>query len=122
MLMDDDLVETTNLNRQRFYIKDVGANKALALARNLLPECIAKRRSSAFSFDLRKAIACEVDLDCDVAICGVDNNPARVATSRYFRSKRIPVIFTAVSLDADHGYVFVQDKDGPCIAMPCFPT
>lgn len=27
-----------------------------------------------------------------------------------------PVIFTAVSRDADHGYVFVQDKDGPCIA------
>jgi hypothetical protein len=26
------------------------------------------------------------------------------------------VIFTAVSRDADHGYVFVQDKDGPCIA------
>src|ERR1700756_2056672 len=39
-LLDDDLVETSNLNRQRFYIKDVGQNKALALARNLKPECI----------------------------------------------------------------------------------
>ena len=55
-------------------------------------------------------------LPCDVAICGVDNNPARVAASRHFRSKRIPVIFTAVSRDADHGYVFVQETDGPCIA------
>ena len=26
------------------------------------------------------------------------------------------MIFTAVSRDGDHGYVFVQDKDGPCIA------
>jgi hypothetical protein len=25
------------------------------------------------------------------------------------------VIFTAVSRDADHGYVFVQDRDGTCI-------
>jgi len=33
-----------------------------------------------------------------------------------FRRKRIPVILTAVSGDADHGYVFVQDKEGPCIA------
>jgi hypothetical protein len=26
------------------------------------------------------------------------------------------LIFTAVSRDADDGYVFVQDKEGPCIA------
>ena len=57
-----------------------------------------------------------IDLACDVAVCGVDNNPARVAASRYFRATGIPVIFTAVSRDGDHGYVFVQDKEGPCIA------
>src|ERR1700730_13311834 len=39
-LVDDDIVEPTNLNRQRFYIKDVGENKAIALAKNLQPECI----------------------------------------------------------------------------------
>ena len=33
-LLDDDVVEESNLNRQRFYIKDVGQNKALALAAN----------------------------------------------------------------------------------------
>lgn len=45
----------------------------------------------------------------------MDNNPARIAASRYFRSREIPVIFTAVSSDADHGYVFVQENAGPCI-------
>jgi hypothetical protein len=45
----------------------------------------------------------------------VDNNPARVAASRHFRLKGIPVIFTGVSRDGDCGYVFIQDKDGPCI-------
>jgi hypothetical protein len=27
----------------------------------------------------------------------------------------VPVIFTAVSADADHGYVFIQETEGPCI-------
>jgi molybdopterin/thiamine biosynthesis adenylyltransferase len=115
-LVDDDFVETSNLNRQRFYIKDVGRNKALALAENLLPECIAETEIRGIPFRLQEAIARELDLSCDVAICGVDNNPARIAASRYFRANGIPVIFTAVSLNGDYGYVFVQDKTGPCIA------
>ena len=115
-LVDDDIVETSNLNRQRFYIKDVGRNKALALADNLLQECIAETDIHGIPFRLQEAIARGLDVSCDVAICGVDNNPARVAASRYFRVKGISVIFTAVSLDGDYGYVFVQDKTGPCIA------
>src|SRR6266852_9514807 len=31
-LLDGDIVEASNLNRQRFYIEDVGSNKAVALA------------------------------------------------------------------------------------------
>jgi molybdopterin/thiamine biosynthesis adenylyltransferase len=115
-LLDDDVAELSNLNRQRFYIKDVGRNKALALAENLLPECITETEICGIPFRLQEAIARELDLSCDVAICGVDNNPARVAASRFFRAKGIPVIFTAVSLNGDYGYVLVQDKTGPCIA------
>ncbi len=115
-LVDDDIVEISNLNRQRFYIKDVGRNKAVALAENLLPECIAETEIQGIPLRLQEAIARELDLSCDVAICGVDNNPARIAASRYFRANGIPVIFTAVSLNGDYGYVFVQGKTGPCIA------
>jgi molybdopterin/thiamine biosynthesis adenylyltransferase len=114
-LLDDDIVEASNLNRQRFYIKDIGKNKALALAENLERECIAATEIRGLTFRLEEAIACGIDLSCDIAICGVDNNPARVAASRYFHAKGIPVIFAAVSRDADHGYVFVQERDGPCI-------
>jgi molybdopterin-synthase adenylyltransferase len=114
-LIDDDLVEASNLNRQRFYIKDLGRNKALALAENLQRECIAATDIRGLPFRLEEAIATDVDLRHDVAICGVDNNPARIAASRYFRSIGVPVIFTAVSRDGDHGYVFVQDREGPCI-------
>jgi len=106
----------TNLNRQRFYIKDVGKNKAIALARNLVPECIAPTEIRGLAMAFEEAVGEDIDLTCDVAICGVDNNPARVAASWFFRQNHTPVIFTAVSRDADHGYVFLQDKDGPCIA------
>src|SRR6266478_4282024 len=114
-LLDDDIVEASNLNRQRFYIKDIGKNKALALAENLQPECIVATELQGLPFRLEEAIARGIDLSCDVAVCGVDNNPARIAASRYFRANRTPVIFTAVSLDGDHGYVFVQEREGACI-------
>ena len=114
-LLDGDLVEPSNLNRQRFYPGDVGRNKAIALAGNLQRECIAATgiRGLALHFE----VACErgMDLGCDVAICGVDNNPGRVAVARYFRGKGIPVIFAAVSADGDHGYVFRQGSTGACL-------
>ena len=114
-LLDDDVVEESNLNRQRFYIRDIGQNKARALAENLVPECIVETEIRGVPLRLEEAIARDIDLSCDVAICGVDNNPARVAASRYFRGLKVPVIFTAVSINGDHGYVFVQDKEGPCL-------
>ncbi len=68
-----------------------------------------------FAFSLEEAIGRKLDLSCDAVICGADNNPARVTASRYFREIGIPVIFTAVSFDGDHGYVFVQGNDRACI-------
>lgn len=115
-LLDHDVVEASNLNRQRFYEEDLGKNKALALAANLQRECIADTEIRGVPWRLEEAIARRTDLSRDVVICGVDNNPARMAACRYFRARGIPVIFSAVSLDGDHGYVFVQGKNGPCIA------
>jgi molybdopterin/thiamine biosynthesis adenylyltransferase len=116
VLLDDDVVEASNLNRQRFYETDIGTNKAVALAANLQRECIAATEICGWPMRLEEAVAREIDPSCDVAVCGVDNNPARVAASRYFRTKGIPVVFTAVSRDGDHGYIFVQDRIGPCVA------
>jgi molybdopterin/thiamine biosynthesis adenylyltransferase len=115
-LLDRDIVEPSNLNRQRFYQRDIGTYKVMALAANLQKECIAATHICAHALRLEQAISNGLDLSCDVAVCGVDNNPARVTASRLFRTKGIPVIFTAVSRDGDHGYVFVQKKEGPCIA------
>jgi molybdopterin-synthase adenylyltransferase len=114
-LVDQDIVEASNLNRQFFYMRDIGQNKAIALAKNLKRECIAATEVRGYATRLEEAILDQIDLSCDVAICGVDNNRARVAASRFFRANGIPVIFAAVSRDGDHGYVFVQEKSGPCI-------
>ena len=115
IVLDDDVVEASNLNRQRFYIKDIGRNKAVALAENLERECIVSTEIRGIALRFEEAIDSGIDLGCDVAVCGVDNNPARVAASRYCRFQGTPVIFTGVSRDGDCGYTFVQDKHGPCI-------
>src|SRR5579871_2659778 len=73
-LLDDDVVEASNLNRQRFYELDLGNNKALALARNLQSECIVATEICGLPFRLEEAIVSHIDIACDVAICGVDNN------------------------------------------------
>lgn len=113
-IVDDDVVEPSNLNRQRFYEKDLFQNKAIALTQNLCAECIEESALAGYGLSFQQAVESGVDLGCDVVICGVDNNPTRVAASQYFRERQLPVIFTAVSADADHGYVFVQEPGGPC--------
>lgn len=114
-LVDDDLVEASNLNRQRFYERDIGKNKAVALAGNLQGECIAATEIRGIPLRFQEAVSRNTDLSCGVAVCGVDNNPARIAVCQYFRARAVPVIFAAVSLDGDHGYVFVQGSTGPCL-------
>ena len=114
-MLDDDEVEASNLNRQRFYYGDIGQNKAIALIRNLQRESTHATKLTGYSLSLEVAIQEKLDLRCDAVVCGVDNNPGRQTAARFFRALSIPVIFTAVSADADHGYVFVQEAGGPCI-------
>jgi molybdopterin/thiamine biosynthesis adenylyltransferase len=115
-ILDHDEVEASNLNRQRFYPQDIGRNKAFALVLNLAPECICGTDLRGYGVSFEAAVGRGIDLSCNLAVCGVDNNPARVAASRYFRQLGVPVIFTAVSADGNHGYVFVQEPMGPCLA------
>ena len=51
-----------------------------------------------------------------VVVCGVDNNPCRIAVSSYLRERQLPVISTAVSEGASHGYALVQEKGAACFA------
>ena len=116
-LLDDDVVEATNLNRQRFYEADLGKNKAVCLARTLAKEGFCGTEIRGYGLRLEEAIALGVDLSGSVAIVGIDNNPGRIAASTYFRRLSMPVVFTAVSETANNGYVFVQEASAE---SPCF--
>src|SRR4051812_33582026 len=61
-LLDDDIVEASNLNRQRFYKQDIGTNKAVALARNLQRECIAATVIRGVPFRFEEAVARGLEL------------------------------------------------------------
>jgi molybdopterin/thiamine biosynthesis adenylyltransferase len=113
-LCDFDLVEVSNLNRQLFNEKDLGKPKAHALAKNLAHMGFCGTRIEGIALSFQDALAMGVDMSADIIVCGVDNNPARIAVSRYFREQAIPVIFTSVSVDASHGYVFVQEPGKAC--------
>jgi molybdopterin/thiamine biosynthesis adenylyltransferase len=111
IILDDDVVSPSNLSRQRFFARDLYKNKALCLARNLAEEGFCQSVLTGYALSFQEALKRGIDLrtGCKVAVVGVDNNPARVATSVYFRQAGIPVIFTAVSRTANNGYVFVQE-------------
>ena len=118
VLFDHDLVEPSNLNRQRFYKNDLGKPKAHRLARNLAREGFLGSTLIGYSLSFQDALAMGVDMtdNVSVVVCGVDNNPCRIAVSSYYQEQKIPVVFTSVSVDASHGYVFVQEPGKACFA------
>ncbi len=113
-ILDDDRVEPSNLNRQRFYRRDLGKPKATSLAKNLDYESFCGSVIYGHPLSLQDAAAQGVDMRGDVVVVGVDNNPTRVFAATFFGSQDIPVIFTAVSRTANNGYVFVQESGSPC--------
>jgi molybdopterin/thiamine biosynthesis adenylyltransferase len=122
VILDNDIVEPTNLNRQKFYKSDLYKNKAIRLSRNLAKEGFNSTSLQGIALSFQDALDAGFDLLGNVAICGVDNNPTRVFASRFYKAQGIPVIFTAVSAQADHGYVFIQESGDDKACFGClFP-
>jgi molybdopterin/thiamine biosynthesis adenylyltransferase len=115
IIADGDIVEITNLNRQKFHKEDIGKNKALCLAKNLAKDATGSTTIEAYGHYFEELRAKGKQFDADVVVCGVDSDKTRAFVSRDFIG-RAPVIFIAVSEDADHGYVLIQEKGG----RPCF--
>jgi hypothetical protein len=84
-VLDHDEVDASNLNRQRFYPGDVGQNKAIALIQNLQRECTCSTGLVGYAMSFETAIHERIDLTCDVVVCAVDNNAARIAASRVLK-------------------------------------
>jgi len=117
MVLDHDVVDATNLNRQHFFPADIGKNKAECLVTNLAPHCHSGTVLEGLPLSFQDALALNIDLGAAVVICGVDNGRTRVAVSEYFRPVRIPVVFIAVDFLAEAGHVFIQESTP---TSPCF--
>jgi len=117
---DGDTVELANLNRQNFTDLHIGKNKAISLAYNSLSDGYMGSTIIAYPYYFQEALERGLDVRFDVIVCGVDNDDTRVFVSRYGLDHGIPVVFSAVSDDANHGYVFVQQVGGACFGC-AFP-
>jgi len=112
--LDHDEVDWTNLNRQHFFKRDIGKNKAIRLARNLAKHCVGATVLEGHGVSLQDAMAMGIDLRGSFGVVGVDNGKTRVEAARLFRALGMPVLTIAVNLQAEGGYVFVQEPDQAC--------
>ena len=115
-IYDGDEVELSNLNRQLFTPRDLQQNKALCLARNASRVGYLGTRLQAEPYFIQAAIGRGLTHPCQLLFCGVDNDETRVFVASHYLDK--PVVFAAVSRDAGHGYVAVQEPGKACFA--CF--
>ena len=111
-IFDHDLVDITNLARQHYFKDDLYKPKALRLAENLTRLATGNSVIRGIPMMFQDAVDRSFIYQTDIAIVGVDNNDARFFCSDYFREKA--VVFTAVSPEADSGYVFVQLPGDAC--------
>jgi molybdopterin-synthase adenylyltransferase len=116
IVFDGDRVEVSNLNRQFFGAKDIGRNKAVALAENLARHGFMGTRLVGFPYYFQTWLERRPAPKTDLIVCGVDNEETRLFVARYARQHTLPAIFIAVSRDANQGYVFIQEVGGPCYA------
>ncbi len=117
VICDGDIVERSNLSRQRFFSEDIGGNKAVALARNLSDESSLDATFVGHPHHFGDALATTLDVDPDIVICALDSDEGRrEVTNHYYED--CPVIVTGLGYEAVGGYVFVQEPSGPCFR--CF--
>lgn len=114
---DEDVVDPTNLNRQQFREDDIGENKAQALIKNLAPRGITGTELRAYPYHFQDALALGAAFAPDLVICAPDNDAARVAVCEQYHD-HVPVVYTGLDMEANGGYVFVHETQGPC--FQCF--
>lgn len=114
ILCDEDTVEPSNLNRQKFYRRDLWRNKALRLARNLAAESFLGATITGIALNFMEAIRSGLVPPFDCIVCGIDDELAREEIAEYALAERVPLITTAVSENGDSGYVHIQKPGQSC--------
>ncbi len=114
VLCDPDTVEPSNLNRQKFYKRDLWKNKAVRLARNLADEAFLGTRVTGIGLKVMEAVRADEVPPADVIISGVDDELAREELAEYALKGGIPLVTMAVSTNGDNGYVQIQKPGEAC--------
>ncbi len=121
LIADPGVVDPPDLNRQLFELRSLFRNKAVEGCRLLSRRGFLGTKLIAYPLTVQ-------DLDLtqlrpDVVVCAVDNliPSTRKELSATCHRLKILCVFTAVSTDADHGYVFIQVPDGACWACAFRP-
>jgi len=117
-VIDYDIVEPSNLNRQAFREQDLYRPKAHALARFLSEIGYLGTVVHGHCCAFLEFIRAHPNLVPDVGIVGVDNDRARTQACRWYLDHDRPLICIGISRTADSAYVFVQEPGGACLA--CF--
>lgn len=120
ILCDADKIESTNLNRQFFYPKQIGQNKAFALFENIQKECTYKTKITAYPYDFPNVLKEFPNAlsGVDIILCMVDNDQARYDSAKYGIQLGIPVVTSGITQDMKMAKVHVQESSGPCYC--CF--
>lgn len=121
VIVDGDRVDRPNLSRQFFTREDLGFTKGKRLARRIAEHAVGGAEIIGIGLYFEEALNRFV-LPADVIICGVDNNECRLQVVREARRRRIPAVFTMLSLDGMRLQAFLQgaSPSDPCLwcALP----
>jgi molybdopterin/thiamine biosynthesis adenylyltransferase len=137
-IVEPDLVEDSNRNRQHFTARDVGRPKAHQLLKNLAPYAVKPTLLRGFHMTFEDWVKEPQRQPYSVITCGVDSFLTMVAVARYALSTRTPAVFYNVSADGEACRIFIQRStpEDPCFACyfpqvmdptafrnrPCIPT
>jgi molybdopterin-synthase adenylyltransferase len=109
---DPDVVDVTNLNRTPYLARQIGWPKPYALAERIAETAVVETELWAIPTSFQGCLREGLDLDCTVAVAGVDSDAARMAAARWCRERRIPLVVHGVTANADYCSVLVWDPDG----------
>lgn len=120
-ITDHDRTDRTNLARQFFFEEDLGQPKGIRLAKNLVSHAVGGANITGIGLPFQEALE-NYALPADVFVVGVDNNACRLKAVQEARKRRIPAIFTMLSLDGMRCQCFLQgsSNDDACLwcALP----
>jgi molybdopterin/thiamine biosynthesis adenylyltransferase len=120
-IIDHDRADRTNLPRQFFLREDLGFLKGPRLAQNVISQAVGGATVTGIGLRFEEAIE-KYALPSDIFVVGVDSNACRLKAAQEARKRKIPAIFTMLSLDGMRCQCFLQgsSKNDPCLwcALP----